>query len=453
MRPQRPALVATLLVALAAAVACAVPPAHAAPEVVFAQGESLMNVSAEPDAGTSLAITGRRLRDRFGHDSYDLRASPLDASGQTRGSGRLFGGAMKADMGMGSPPFVAVATDTRRGRHLVAWPAHKPGMGRTPCPPSELPPVFVFATNPQCAWTDSEIFVRVLDRSGSARGPERQVTSIGPPDRGEFSSAGAALAYDERNDSALLVFAARATGDEFRAALFAQRLSADGTPAGPVRLLALQPQPVGVGPLLARLAADPRGGFLLAYTWGSGLDDRRLFTRRLRHDGRPTGATSTVTGDGVGDIRLAFDRRRRRALVVYSSSAPGAETGVRARLLAAEGRPIAAPVDLPYRLGHGLPVVTSDRTRGGWTYGFVREFGTLRRLQVLVQRAQSTGEPDSAAQLVSQADHEAYMPAVAAVRGGTVLAAWGENEMPCPVGTGCMAGAPRVHARLIRPSS
>jgi hypothetical protein len=451
MRPLRstvlPPWLSAPALALAAvlALASAPPAAQAAAEAVFARGESLMNVSTDPDRGTSLAITARRWQDDLNHDYYDLFASPLNAAGQPRGTSRPIGGAMVADWGMSSPPHVVAAADTRRNRHLVAWAAHKPGMAREPCAPAAppLPPVFVFPSDPQCARKDTEIFVRVVDRNGAARGPERQVTSIGPPTEAEFSSAGATLAYDERSDSALLVFGAHATGDEFRAALFAQRLAADGAPMGPVRRLALQPAPQSLVPLLARLVADPRGGFLLAYTWG-GPRDGRLYTRRLRADGRPSGGTTALTGEGVGDFRLTFDRRRRHALVLYSSSIPGADNDLRARLLRADGRPVGGPIDLPYPLGRGLPFAASDPDGGGWTYGFLREVRKADNLpgnhHLFVQRAGPSGAPSGPEQLVSQPEHEAYEPVVAGLAGGTALAVWGEDE--CPAGTPCLSGAP-----------
>ena len=149
-------------------------------------------------------------------------------------------------------------------------------------------------------------------------------------------------------------------------------------------------------------------------------------------------------------MELAFDGRRRRALVVYTPATPGGEDGVRARLLTAGGRALARPVDLPYRLGNGPVIVASDPRRGGWAYAFVRE-GKGLVTRVHLQRANADGQPAGSVQLVSQADHRAYRPTVTPVPGGALLVSWGEDQIVCHSSGSCTTGTTSVRARRIRP--
>lgn len=448
MHPSRCAALGALSAALAC-LALAAPVATAAPEIIVGESQGiLMNVAADPDSGRSLAITGRAMTDPHGYISFDLFASAIGSRGRADGAARSIGDGMKPDMAFNGGAQVSVAADSRRGRRLVAWSAHKDGMGQTAC--QSPAPSLTFSWDLPCAQLDTEIFVRVLDRAGRPIGPQRQVTSIGPRASGQFGSSSASVAYDARADTFLLVFAARVTGVDAQAAIVAQRLRPDGEPIGGPRPLALQPAPVSIAPV-SRLAADPRGGYLLAYTWGETFRDRRLYTRRLTPAGRTAGPTTALTTRGAGSVELAFDRRRRRALVVYSNAVPGAKSGFRARLLTAGGRPLAATADLPYRMGTGPVIVASNPDRGGWAYGFVREGDGLAR-EVLVQRASSTGRPTAAARLVSQPGHRAFEPAITAIPGGTLLVAWSEQPIRCDAGGGCIGGGgDSIHARLIRP--
>ena len=120
----------------------------------------------------------------------------------------------------------------------------------------------------------------MLDRTGRAVGPERQVSSTGPPASGLFRAGAATVAYDARSDSYLVTFAALVTGDSEDAALVAQRLRPDGSPLGEARTLALQPEPLAKRPN-ATLVADPRGGYLLVYIWGQ-YNRQAIYARRLR---------------------------------------------------------------------------------------------------------------------------------------------------------------------------
>ena len=449
MSALRRVVLATLLAVVACA-AGAVPHALAAPEVVLADG-GFMDVAIDPDSGRSVAISSDLAPgSRPGSMTMRLYATALDATGRPSGAANMFGDGFSPDF-MG-PHLISMATDVRRGRHLVAYTATKPGMGSSPCEPLPTPPpgaiVFPTDTQRQCAIVDQEIFVRVLDRAGRAVGPERQITSIGAPASGLFRSGAPNVAYDARSDSFVVVFSALVTGDQHASALLSQRLRADGAPLGAPRALALQPGPLAYRPQAA-LLADPRGGSLLVYTWGQ-AGQQRLYARRMRADGALQGTTSVLTGTGIGGFEVDFDRRHRRVLVVYTRGG-GVENGIRARLLSAGGRPLAAPANLPYRIGAGGVSIASGNDRGRWLYGFVREGKALER-QAFVQSADSHGRPQGRARALSPASKSsAAPPLLTAARRGTVLARWFVAPIVCDSGGGCTTGAGSLHLRLIRP--
>lgn len=447
------ALRCVLLVVLLTVVACAssaVPDARAAPEVVISDG-GFMDVAIDPGSGRSVAISSDLAPgSRPGNMTMRLYATALDPTGRPAGTANLFGDGFSPDF-MG-PHLISVATDVRRGRHLVAYTATKPGMGSSSCEPLPVPPpgaiVFPADTQRECATLDQEIFVRVLDRAGRSVGPERQITSIGPPASGMFRSGAPNVAFDARSDSYVVVFSALLTGDQQASALLSQRLRADGAPLGAPRRLALQSEPLAYRPQAA-LLADPRGGSLLVYLWGQG-GQQRLYARRMRSDGAVQGPTSVLTGTGIGSFEVDFDRRRRRALVVYTRGG-GVEDGIRARLLGADGRPLAEPANLPYRIGAGAISVASDNDSGRWLYGFVREGKALER-QAFVQSADSHGRPEGPARALSpDSNSSAAQPLLTAGRRGTVLARWFVAPIVCDSGGGCTTGSGNLHLRLIRP--
>ena len=448
-----PALRRALLALLLAVVVCAGSPsprALAATEVVIANG-GFMDLAIDPGSGRGVAISSDLAPgSRPGNMTMRLYASALDATGRPSGAANLFGDGFSPDF-MG-PHLIAMATDVRRGRHLVAYTATKPGMGSSPCEPLPTPPpgAIVFPTDPQrqCAIVDQEIFVRVLDRAGRAVGPERQITSVGAPASGLFRSGAPNVSYDARSDSYVVVFSALVTGDQQASALLSQRLRADGAPLGAPRALALQPEALAYRPQAA-LLADPRGGSLLVYTWGQ-AGQQRLYARRIRADGALQGPTSTLTGTGIGAFEVDFDRRRRRALVVYTRGG-GVEDGIRARLLSAAGRPLADPANLPYRIGAGAITVASDNDSGRWLYGFVREGKALER-QAFVQSADRQGALQGPARALSpDSNSSAAPPLLTPARRGTVLARWFQAPINCDSGGGCTTGSGSLHLRLIRP--
>ena len=429
-----------------------VPGALAAGEVDVSVGEGgAVSVGSDPSSGRSLVVWGQGVPDGHGYVSLDLHSRVIDEDGSPAGPPRRIGGGAKPSMLFGGGgQMAAIAADSRRQRHLVAWAAHKPGMGRTPCSPA--PPVNpLFGEQPACAQADTEIFIRLLDRHGRPLGNELKVSNVGPPDSGEFFAASPTLAYDERSDSYLLIYTGALTTDQNQGALFVQRIKPNGYPDGPAAALRVQPQRSSHGPA-TRLAADPRGGFLLVYSWGATSTSRGLFAQRLTAAGKLTGTRSslpTAAGGGAGSVELAFDRRRRRALLVSSTSAPGS-SGYQAQQLRASGAPATAPVTLNLPDSNGAVLVASDPRRGGWSYGFG---DTAPRLvsRVYVQRANAAGRPLATPRLVTAPDARALEPRLSATPGGTLIVAWSQQPINCAA-SACTIGAPdTIMARLIRP--
>ena len=430
----------------------AVPCALAAGEVDVSVGEGgAVSVGSDPRSGRSLVVWGEAVPDGDGYVALDLHSRVIDEDGSAVGaSRRIGGGAIPSMLFGGGGQMTAIAADSRRQRQLVAWAAHKPGMGRTPCTPA--PPVNpLFGDQPACARVDTEIFIRLLDRAGRPLGSELQVSDVGPPDRGEFAATSPTLAYDERLDTYLLVYTAALSTDEHQGALFVQRIKPSGYPDGPAAILKVLPQQSSYGPA-TRLAADPRGGHLLVYSWGASDTTRGLFAQHLSATGEPAGARwslPTAAGGGAGSFELAFDRRRRRALLVSSTSAPGS-SGFQAQQLRASGAPATPPVTLRFGGGNGSVLVASDPKRGGWSYGFVRAAPRLVS-RVYVQRADAAGRPRGTPRLVTSPDARALEPRLSATPGGTLLVGWSQQPLNCSA-EACTAGAPdTVMARLIRP--
>jgi len=131
-----------------AGLACAAltpPAATAAPEIGIATDSgNLLNVATEPDTGRSIALTGRSVPDGHGAQSIDMFASAIDGRGRPRAEGLPVGGGMKPDLIFSGGPvpsaWTAIATDTKRRRHIVLWSANKPGWGARPAPIQRLRP-------------------------------------------------------------------------------------------------------------------------------------------------------------------------------------------------------------------------------------------------------------------------------------------------------------------------
>jgi hypothetical protein len=446
------ACLAVLLAMLAAVGA-----APAAADVVLPDA-GFADLAIDPGSGRSVAISSDTAPGSVaGNMTMRLFATALAADGRPIGPARVFAPVWSPDL-MG-PHLVSVATDTRRGRHLVAYTASQPGMGISPCRP--LPAAAPEAAAMQawlagdlsgCTIHDREIFVRVLDRAGRAVGPERQVSAIGPAASGLYGSGAANVAYDRRSDSYLLVSNALATGDEDATAVLSQRLRPDGRPLGGPRVPALQPTPTTARPQTS-LVADARGGYLLVYLGGQ-PPRQVLYARRLEPDGAPSGPTSVLTGKGIGGFELDVDVRRRRVLVVYTRSG-GVDDEIRARLLNLAGEPIGDILDLPYATGGGGVYVAAEPATGRWLYGFSRR-GKELESQAFVQRADAAGRPQRPARPLSpSAGFSSGSPLLTTARGGNVLARWGETPVVCAAGDYgeyCEYGtSSTLHLRLIRP--
>jgi hypothetical protein len=443
----------SLILPLALAlIAWGVPAATAAPEAeLFAGDGGAVSLDLDPATGQTLAVWGRGVPDGHGFVSLDMYARMVGEDGRPRAAARRIGGGGKPSLLFGGGgQMTAMATDSRRHRRLVAWAAHKPGMGRSPCATTLTPAQLALFGEPACERADTEIFARLLDRNGRPLGNELQVSDIGPRDRGEFASAAPALAFDGQADSYLLVYAAAVTGDDTRGALFAQRIKRSGYLDGAPTRLALQPQAVSFAPV-SRLVADPRGGYLLVYAWGE-QTSQGLFAQRLTASGALAGgpvALAPADGTGVGSFELAFDGLRRRALLVSSTGAPGS-SGFSAEQLKASGVPATSPVPVPAGDGNGNIRVAPDTRAGGWTYAFVRD-GPRLVSRVYVQRASASGRPLGRAIAVTGEDDRASEPSLAATGRGTVVVGWADEPVTCQANACTGGGVGTVNVRLLRP--
>jgi len=452
-----PAFRFACLAVLLAMLSIAAAPTRAEADVVIPDG-GFADLATDLGTGRSVAISSDIAPGSVaGNMTMRLYATALAADGRPTGAARMFAPVWSPDL-LG-PHLIAVATDTRRGRHLVAYTASKPGMGISPCRP--LPPAAPEAAAMQawlagdlsgCATHDREIFVRVLNRAGRAVGPERQVSSVGPAASGLHGSGAATLAYDRHSDSYLVVFNALATGDQEATAVLSQRLAPDGRRVGTPRVPALAPEPTTPRPQTS-LVADPRGGYLLVYLWGR-APQQVLYARRMDPAGAPSGPTSVLTGKGIGSFELDVDARRRRVLVVYTRSG-GVDDEIRARLLNLAGEPIGDILDLPYAIGGGGVYVAAEPASGRWLYGFSRR-GKELESQAFVQGANGAGRPQGPARPLSPAGGTSSgSPLLTTARGGNVLARWGETPVVCAAGEYgeyCGYGtSSTLHLRLVRP--
>lgn len=441
----------SLLVGVVLALAVPAATAHAgAPVDLSGRTGGSPALAADPSSGRTLALWGRPGPDGFGNVSLSLSARVLSAGGRPIDTPRQIAVGLKPALFV--PGTVAVAAaDPRRGRFLVAYAAHRPGMARAPCPviPAAGPPL---PAGPiVCAITDTEIFVRLLDRRGRPLGPERQVSSVGPAERADTAGTAPVIAFDERSGSYLIVYAGTVDSAGDRAALYARRLSGAGVPEGEAVPLGPQPGAVAQSPY-TRLAGDPRGGFLLAYLWGQSATDRALLTQRLGADGRPTTTTQTLPtpgGAGAGSVEMAFDRRKRRALVITSTSAPGS-SGFQAQQLRADGQPATPPVRLPDGGGNGPVLAAAHPRAAGWVYTFARSARRLAR-RVYVQRASAGGRTIGRRRLVTPAGARASEPQLATTSRGGVVVAWSEEAINCR-GSACTGTQRlRTYARVVTP--
>jgi len=426
------------LLSLVAALLVIAPAASAQTDA--STGDSfLFRLGTAPDTRRGLLVLTRGVQ-RDSATTLDLYARGLDARGRPTGTEHLVGTDATPNLLYPGAEQIGQAADTRRDRSLIAWSGHEPGMATGACPGSSGPSPF---PAPPCVRRDHEIFVRLVDSAGRPSGPVRRVTSTGPPDRAEFEAVTPTVAYDRRDDSYLLVFAAATRGDLFRGELFAQRLGPDATPEGPARRLDLRPGDDSMTPL-SRVVADPRGGFLLAFTWGTGNEPRELYAAALASGGRPRSvhAVSDPGGAGVGGLELAFDPGSRDALFLWSDDRRGASRGFQARRVHADGRPASRRVSLPYEVGFGPVVASSDTDGDGWLYAISQAGDRVNRKRVVVQPASRDGRPRGNLSPVTPRDGNATAPLLAPLPGGRHVLGWTDF----PEGAG---GKPRSFVRTL----
>ena len=417
--------------------------AGAAPRTLSGDGAAPQLV-ADAVTGRTLAVWFRTSTDHGGAVASDVVTRLVDRSGRPVAPERTIATGALPEIGYNGGSQFSVALDRRRHRWLVAWSGHQPEMGRASCPSMGGP--FDFSSGDSCAVRHREIIVRVLDRRGRPIGGERRVTATGAADDPHASAVVPSAAYDARNDAFMVAYAHTTDLANSRGVLLARRLRPDGTPLGGQRLLALRPQPDSLNPLV-RLAARPGGGFLVGFTWGEGFNDRHLFLRRLSPGGRPTGPTRRLTpadGPGAGGVDLVVAAAGKRALVRWSMARPGARSGMRARVVALDGTPVASTVALPYTVGVG-PIAAAPEAGGrGWLYVFARERDKQR--EMLVQSATRAGRPTGPSRRISAEDeHRPQEPAVAPAGTGRFLTAWTEyrlNAAPARVRSRIVSGSP-----------
>jgi hypothetical protein len=198
---------------------------------------------------------------------------------------------------------VAVAYATRARRYLAVW--QRTGESHS-----------------------QELFARVVTGSGVGVGAERQVTFAGGPRMSGALAGDPALAYNPRSRQFLVVWRDR-SATNFDVAIYAQRLTIDGTPVGgPVMV------PRGPWPSLGQpaVAADPvTGNYLVAWTGGrsTAYENQRVFAQRLTFDagllGRGTQVSPRREIAFLSPGGVAFDPRRRSFVVVWRGlPVPGA---------------------------------------------------------------------------------------------------------------------------------
>jgi hypothetical protein len=260
----------------------------------------------------------------------------------------------------------AVAFNSRRREFLAAWSGNGTSEARRACP---APPPGPFPVPPHlggdCYETDEEIYVRVLDRVGRPRGPQRRITSIGPDDRVEYPAYLSSLIYNRTANEYLVVFSAVVADNRARE-VFVQRLDSRGQEIGADdrRLTNRTPglfpgggsQPVADG----RAVWDPSSKrYLLVYSFNPGGEEDKLYSLLLSARGKPLRADRSLRQRGAS-VALALNRKAGGVLAVWAG---GFREPVVVRKLDVRGRPVSRPtVVLRGReLSHGHAVAPAGR--------------------------------------------------------------------------------------------
>lgn len=399
------------------------------PGVARAEPGVLLDLITDPASGHGLALIG----DQGGPgDASAVRAQPLSAQGALVGSPS----GVVDDVHSGFVDHMVVAAyDPSRRHYLVAWAGHTPDMASGPCPqPGGLgagPPVPPGGFT--CQREDAEIFVRLVDVDGVPVGAARRLSSTGPASSADdFATSPSVVRVA---GGFVVAWAGAVTGDGTHAALFDERLSPAGSPAGPPRRLRLRPQATGVRPVLRLVSGPGARGALLVFTWAQRPNAWRLFAARLDDAGRAGRAREVRTGDRAVDLDdVVAANGQPGALAIWSPAVAGSHADFRARLLTPAGRP-AGPVHvLPFREGTGPIAAASDLDGHGWLIaGGVRSTAGAQA-QANVLHTTSDGRPRGGLHRVSSGSVPVENPFAAPLARGHVigwsLPAWGMPPAP-----------------------
>ena len=319
-----------------------------------------------PDGGAfTVTSNGSRVLVTYIHRGSDrgtIFARMLDGNGRPAGPARAVG-TTKLGFGLTMPP--AVVWSPARKQFIIAFQATGPSELSVACgPPATAGP---YGLAGGCMQSDTEIYTRVLDRTGRPKGTARRVTSTGRPSELLLTATRPGLALDPRSDRALLTFTAviGTTGGATRI-LRAQRLDATGAAiGGPVRI---GPGAEGLG-VTGRPRPNRNGGWDVVYE-GTGKTDLggHVLSQRVSPSGRLTGRPATVleaVGGGQSPgLALQTDPRTGRTLGLWQRSAGFAPGQMTARVLGPTGRPAAGTQALPKTAS--WRDIAAAPTRTGW---------------------------------------------------------------------------------------
>ena len=341
------------------------------------------------------------------------------------------------------PHLISVATDVRRGRHLVAY-TRPSGMGSSPASAPRPPPgAIVFPADAQrecatldrrssCACSIARAFRSVRSGRSRARAVGERDVSLGKPN----------VAFDARADPMSWSFSALLTGDQQAAALLSQRLRRRGaagraTPARPaVRALSYRRK---------RRCLPIHGAARCSSICGARAVSS-VFTPPNEVDGALQGPTSVLTGTGIG----SFESISIGGGGARLSSTPRWGCGGRHSRTATPCRrsPARRTRDLPYRIGAGAISVASDNDSGRCCTGSAR--GKALETPGVRSKRRQPRRPEALARAAPDSNSAAAPPLLTAGRRGTVLAS-GSSRRSCATPAAAVRRTGSLHLRLIRP--
>lgn len=375
----RKAVALAMLALLAGAALPAAGRADAEQTISGDRGGFSGRIAVDPGTGRGLIayFVGREFTDV---PAAEVVVRPFDRRGAPAGPERTVGtGSGYSYQSTGGP--LAIAVDTRRHRYLIAYSAHQPGMAVQEYSQPIIGGMVVARRN-----ADREIFAVLVDADGLPLGAPRRISDTGRPDRTDTVGVAPSVSYDRRSDEFAVVYTS--VEDQTRGRLHAARLSAAGAEIGQERPLALRPEPLSTVPESV-IAAHPRGGHLVAYTWGDGHNARRLYATRLAARSLSPSRShllSPESGAGAGLRTLAWDRRGRTALVTWGVASPGSRA-VLSRRLGRDGAPAGPSVRAP-----AGSIAIPGPNGAGWLFTRAKDVGGSNQ-QITLQRATRSGRP------------------------------------------------------------